>query len=235
MAAMNLKERILAALTERGPMTDSDLALRLDARHRSVNQAARQLVAEGRIARGDREGRLINAVVASAANPQTLVVPAGASVERPMVKTPPLPPPGCVALVSCVKTKLDHPAPASDLYTSALFKRQKEWALARCNTWFILSAKHGLLRPTELIAPYDLTLKTQSRAERRAWSGRVLDQLTTELNVLSGRHFEIYAGKDYSDFGLVEGLRQAGATVFLPWDGLGLGSRIGRDEYASSG
>jgi len=147
--------------------------------------------------------------------------------------TPPLPPPNSIALISCVKSKLDHPAPAAELYTSALFKRQREWAIARCGSWFILSAKHGLLRPNHVVAPYELTLKRAPAVERRAWSLRVLDQLRSQLHTLDGRYFEIYAGKDYCDDGLVDGLRYAGATVVLPWNGQSLGQRIAHKEYES--
>src|SRR5205814_10611829 len=147
----------------------------------------------------------------------------------------PLPPADSIALISCVKTKLDRPARAAELYTSLLFRRQREWATARCRTWFILSAKYGLLRPDDMIAPYELTLKSASRAERRAWSMRVLDQLQAELLGVWGRYFEVYAGKDYCEDGLLEGLRRADATVSLPWDGLSLGQRIARNEYTSNG
>jgi hypothetical protein len=132
-----------------------------------------------------------------------------------------------------VKQKASHAAQAAQLYTSTLSDRQRQWATARCERWFILSAKHGLLAPNTLIEPYEETLKTLSRRAKRAWSSRVLEQLKANLSDLRGMHFEIYAGMDYFDYGLREGLLEAGATVAVPWEGLGLGQRMARTEYAN--
>jgi hypothetical protein len=121
------------------------------------------------------------------------------------------------------------------LYTSALFEREREWAVARCAQWFILSAKHGLVAPDTVIDPYELTLKGSTSTAKRAWSERVVEQLGAGLTQLRGKYFEIYAGKDYFDFGLRNGLLDAGATVSLPWEHLGLGQRMARTEYAKDG
>ena len=50
-----------------------------------------------------------------------------------------------VALVSCVKSKQDSPAPAGDLYTSPLFRSFRRYAEANADVWYVLSAEHGLL------------------------------------------------------------------------------------------
>lgn len=34
------------------------------------------------------------------------------------------------------------------------------WAIAHCDQWAILSAKHGLIDPDKVIEPYDVTLST---------------------------------------------------------------------------
>jgi hypothetical protein len=69
-------------------------------------------------------------------------------------------PPGTVALVSCAKAKRTQAAAAADLYVSPLFQKMAAFARATCSRWYILSAKHGLLSPDALIAPYDVTLGT---------------------------------------------------------------------------
>lgn len=92
-----------------------------------------------------------------------------------------------VGLIACCKTKLDHAAPARDLYCSPLFKACKQWIiganylrrdgvnpedhpeLCRVREWGILSAKHGLVMPDQVIEPYDLCLGDMTRAERDAW------------------------------------------------------------------
>ena len=67
-----------------------------------------------------------------------------------------------VYLVGCGKSKLDHPAPARHIYTGSLFQKALEYAEMKAlregaDIW-ILSAKHGLLSPGDIIDPYDLAL-----------------------------------------------------------------------------
>lgn len=131
-----------------------------------------------------------------------------------------------VGLVSCVKQKRDHAAPAAELYTSPLFRGARAAVERSCDRWFILSAEHHLVRPDDEIAPYDRTLNNASVDERRRWSRSVLDQLHQEMGELDGTTFEIHAGRDYYDWGLAEGLRTAGAIVTLPLEGLTLGQRL---------
>jgi hypothetical protein len=45
------------------------------------------------------------------------------------------------------------------MYTSTLFRGRIEAVESTCDTWFVLSAKHGLLDPSEVIEPYDVALK----------------------------------------------------------------------------
>lgn len=130
-----------------------------------------------------------------------------------------------IGLVGCVKGKQSHAAPAAELYTSALFKGRCRWVAQTCDRWFILSAKHGLVAPTDLLEPYDETLNAKGRAERRAWSQTVLDDLAARLGDLHGRAFEIHAGASYGDFGLRDGLLRAGATVEIPTEHLRQGEQ----------
>ena len=65
-----------------------------------------------------------------------------------------------VVLLGCVKLKLEHRAPAKDLYVSPLWNRRRAYAEAAGCPWLILSAKYGLLDPEQLVAPYDVALAT---------------------------------------------------------------------------
>lgn len=134
--------------------------------------------------------------------------------------------PARVGLVGCVKSKRASEARAADLYTSPLFKGRRRWVEARCNRWFILSAKYGLTDPDEVIEPYDLTLNSVPRSECRSWSRDVLADLSNRLGDLTGLVFEIHAGSRYADFGLADGLREAGALVALPVAHLGIGQQL---------
>lgn len=131
-----------------------------------------------------------------------------------------------MGLVGCVKQKRPSPAPAVDLYTSALFRGRRRWVEQTCGRWFILSAKHGLVRPDALLAPYDETLTGAGVNACRRWSSQVLSQLRAELGDLTGIVFEIHAGAAYRGNGLVAGLTQAGARVEVPADGLSQGRQL---------
>lgn len=131
-----------------------------------------------------------------------------------------------IGLVGCVMEKRTSPAPAKDLYTSPLFVGRRKAVEGSCDRWFVLSALHGLVDPEEQLEPYDRTLNSLGRAERRLWSTRVLDALEEELGLLRGHHFELHAGATYLDFGLQDGLIERGATVSWPTRGLPMGKQL---------
>jgi hypothetical protein len=88
-----------------------------------------------------------------------------------------------IGLISCGKEKLDHAAPAQDLYTGSYFRLCKQWISkrtgehGRCDEWAILSAKYGLVMPDQVIEPYDLALSDLPRLKRERWEDWVLEQL----------------------------------------------------------
>jgi hypothetical protein len=139
-----------------------------------------------------------------------------------------------VGLVGCVKTKLEQAAPAAELYTSPLFTGRRKAVERSCDQWFVLSALHGLVRPDEVLEPYDRTLLDASSTERRRWSGEVLAALRDQLGDFRGVVFEIHAGATYTDYGLAVGLKAAGAEVELPMRGLRLGEQLSRYRSTAS-
>ncbi len=74
--------------------------------------------------------------------------------------------------------------------------------------------------------PYDQTLTGAGVEIRRRWSNAVLDQLRYELGDLRGMIFEIHAGADYREYGLIDGLHRFGAYVEVPAAGLGQGQQL---------
>ena len=140
-------------------------------------------------------------------------------------------PPGCVhALISCSKTKGDYRAPAGELYTSALFSKSRRLADACGLSFSILSAKHGLLAPDEIIEPYDLTLKTASKDFKEEWGRRTAKQIEARLS--SYKQLIFFAGSDYSD-PLRMNIDDFDRRVLLPLDGLSLGFRLSVLDHAS--
>jgi hypothetical protein len=79
-----------------------------------------------------------------------------------------------IGFIGCVKQKGMRPMAAADLYESTLFRGRRAYVEASCDSWWILSAEHGLVHPANVLEPYDKTLKDASRDERRAWTREVL-------------------------------------------------------------
>ena len=131
-----------------------------------------------------------------------------------------------IGLVGCVKEKASSARPAKALYISTLFRGRSTYVRRTCDRWFILSALHGVVDPDTVLEPYDVTLDEAPRSERREWSRRVLTQLRDRLGDLGQYEFEIHAGGSYRDFGLLSGLRTAGATVTNPTEGLRFGNQL---------
>jgi hypothetical protein len=87
-----------------------------------------------------------------------------------------------IYLITCSKEKGQKKAPAKDLYKSERFKYSRNLAEVYADQWFILSAKHGLLKPSDLITPYETCLHELDTTTRHKWYKMVINQLTPYLN-----------------------------------------------------
>lgn len=136
-----------------------------------------------------------------------------------------------IVLVGCVSQKLDHPAPARDLYTSQLFRLRRAYAEQFADEWFILSALHFLVEPDRVIEPYNRRLP-QKYQDRLMWATVCRNDLGIHYSpLLDGNsqafkhEYEIHAGEDYCDpFATL--LEDQGARVHLPLKGLGIGQQL---------
>jgi len=126
-------------------------------------------------------------------------------------------------LVACVKQKRSAPAPARELDDSVWFRKARQYVEARCDRWWILSAKYGLVAPAETIAPYGKTLRDDAAEQRREWAQRILEGLgevlTPEDTVI------LLAGRLYREH-LVEDLQERVSQVEIPMEGLGIGEQL---------
>jgi hypothetical protein len=100
-----------------------------------------------------------------------------------------------IGLVACSSQKLEHAAPARELYCSTLFRRSLAFAEPRCATVYVISAALELVLLHQVVKPYDR--KLGSKHEREQWGRRVASTLIAR----HGREVEylILAGKDYAD------------------------------------
>ncbi len=120
-----------------------------------------------------------------------------------------------VLLISCVYEKRRLPSAARDLYTGPLFERSRRYAERQPHPWFILSAEHGLVRPTDWLAPYDTDLNDTSETYRRAWGSWVVAKLEREMNGTVGLVIEVHAPLTYVE-PIGQLLTSAGAELVLP-------------------
>lgn len=86
-----------------------------------------------------------------------------------------------IVFLSCCKSKLDHPAPARELYTGALFRKALAYAekVLKADAVRIFSAKYGMVHPDQVIEPYALVMFNQgtireegigmTQAQRAEW------------------------------------------------------------------
>ena len=124
-------------------------------------------------------------------------------------------------LISCSKTKGGHREVARDMYASPLYRKSvmltEKWGVR----FGILSAKHGLLDPNQVIEPYDLTLKGASRSAKIEWA-RMVD---AQIRSLRGKKLVILAGDDYLA-PLIEMVESKSFDYYAPMRGLSLGNRL---------
>lgn len=128
-----------------------------------------------------------------------------------------------VGLISCVSRKRAHATEARNLYYSPLFTKAREYVENRCDAWYILSAKYGLVSPAQIIDPYEETLNTKSRAAREQWAQRVWADLSQHLD--AGDHVVVLAGERYREY-LIPRIIKHGCVVEVPMEGLGIGRQL---------
>lgn len=133
-----------------------------------------------------------------------------------------------IALIACSASKLDRPAPAREMYApSQLFTASRRYAEATCDGWFVLSAKHGILAPDDVIEPYDERLTTgpntiDGRTIPSPWAGDVSRGLLARLRVTGiwASTFVVLAGRAYA-----EHIGTLSLVCEYPLAGMGIGRR----------
>ena len=128
-----------------------------------------------------------------------------------------------VCLVSCVGLKRATSAAAKDLYQSDWFIKARSYVEGFGSDWFILSAKHGLVQPDDLIAPYEQTLNTMGVSARRDWARLVERQMDEHMP--DAARIVVLAGQRYREF-LMDYLRRRAEAVQVPMEGLQIGRQL---------
>jgi hypothetical protein len=122
-------------------------------------------------------------------------------------------------LIACSNQKGDKPAQASHLYTSPLFQRSRGFVQHfYCDFWAVLSAKHGLVMPDQVIEPYNLALAHLSTHEYSTWMTKVRGQLIQRWGLEA--QYVVLAGEQYA--AALAGF----PTVHKPLAGMNIGNRL---------
>jgi len=80
--------------------------------------------------------------------------------------------PDAIGVINCGTAKAITAAPARELYVGCYFLTCREFIEARCETWVILSARHGVLLPEQIVEPYEATLVRMRKQARDEWAER---------------------------------------------------------------
>ena len=131
-----------------------------------------------------------------------------------------------LGLVSCTKSKRNYSCKAYEMYSpSNLFKKAYRYATKNYDVVAILSAKYGLLLPDDEIEPYDLTLKTMTKQQRKEWADKVFKQMKEglDLNKIGSAYF--HTGREYREH-LIPKLELAGVKCIVPLEGLSFGQQL---------
>ena len=133
-----------------------------------------------------------------------------------------------IGLVGCGKKKQEGVHAVRELYTSTLFRAALHYSEATADETYLLSARHGVLHPDDVIESYDVALSDMSLLERHAWGHGVVFHLQTLFPRDLPFAFSILAGAAYA-----APIREAACkeklsswTFSEPMTGLGLCQRL---------
>lgn len=111
--------------------------------------------------------------------------------------------PKTIYLISCAKKQLnvDIHIIAAALYISTLFRLMLQYALlctkGDIERIYILSSKHGLLKLTDKVCPYNVSLEELSMEDREIWGKKIADSLENEGYSFETDRFVILASNAY--------------------------------------
>jgi len=126
-----------------------------------------------------------------------------------------------VVIAQCTGSKRDGEHAARDLYDeSDYFRRQRDYAEAVADEWFIQSALYGLLQPDDVVDSYDRHAKDVDDAE--AWAREIAEELAAV--VPENAVVEVLGGKRYAN-PLTPELEGRGFEVHEPLRGQRIGER----------
>ncbi len=144
-----------------------------------------------------------------------------------------------IAIIPCGKSKiwdkhtLAGAVPAERAYTGTLFRLSREYAVKYCDSWLILSAKYGIIRPDFIIPePYEVTF---NRPSRDVVTADILRIQAADLGLTGASRIVVLGGKAYCSAvkSALAGSAFSGEMEF-PVLGLPIGKMLGHLKRAVS-
>ena len=93
-----------------------------------------------------------------------------------------------IAIINCVSQKQSKACQAKDMYTSISFKAKQKFVNKHYDDYYIFSLKYGIIKPTDIIEPYNISLGLNNRNKPSDKAN--IDELTKicneQLNNISG-------------------------------------------------
>lgn len=133
-----------------------------------------------------------------------------------------------VYLVACSATKRDIYTSAQFLYCSERFNLVKDLMEQTKSEWYIISAKHGLVHPCEMLSPYNLNLEEMSCEMKMLWAESIVNRLIPEHTKTT--RYVILAEKSYSD-PLVKAFHNHNFKFTVPFQGMSHDAQIDYLKY----
>lgn len=139
-----------------------------------------------------------------------------------------------IGLLATARKKGVGHAPVVDFYKSPLFIKSLQYARENYQRFYFYNAKDGLLLPDQIMAPYDVSIKTFSLQKKKDWGKMVIESLLTFENN-HDKVIYLHGGLVYRKF-LQPELISHGFEYEVPLEGLGIGKQLKwYDEKNSAG
>jgi hypothetical protein len=104
---------------------------------------------------------------------------------------------GRVVLIASSGATSRQPHAAAELFESQGFAAARDHAVRSGHPWFVLSAKHGLLDPGDVVGPFDVQIGDQASGYRATWGEWVVAQLAARVQ-LQDVVVEVHGGVDFA-------------------------------------
>lgn len=127
-----------------------------------------------------------------------------------------------ICFVGCTKHKKSYKCKASELYSESVnFRKQINIIskIYKCE-YYILSAKHGLVNPSDILEPYDLSLYNMNTKEIEKWVENVKNQMNDVFDC-KNIHAIFLCGEKYR-----KNLLDIFYSYEEPFKGLGIGQQM---------